>query len=49
MGVREDIDSTTLEAWQHWALGEADRIDPVVSGQIFSHLRPPSLDHADEH
>ncbi|MFK0691147.1 hypothetical protein ACFX5Q_23540 [Mesorhizobium sp. IMUNJ 23033] len=38
-----DIDSSVLEAWQRWALAEADRIDPVRSGQILTHLNEPSL------
>lgn len=38
-----DIDASTLEAWQSWALAEADRIDPVRSGQIMSHLSMPSI------
>ena len=36
------ISASTLEAWQKWALEEADRIDPVRSGQIFTHLDEPS-------
>lgn len=38
-----DIDASALEAWQRWALAEADRIDPVRSGQILTHLNEPSL------
>lgn len=38
-----DIDASALEAWQRWALAEADRIDPVRSGQISTHLNEPSL------
>ncbi|MGX9143209.1 hypothetical protein [Mesorhizobium sp. 128a] len=38
-----DIDALVLEAWQRWALAEADRIDPVRSGQILTHLNEPSL------
>ncbi len=33
----------TLEAWERWALAEADRIDPVKSGQVEKHLDEPSL------
>ena len=36
-------DAATIEAWEHWALAEADKIDPVKSGQIDLHLRAPSL------
>ncbi|TPL38881.1 hypothetical protein [Mesorhizobium sp. B2-4-6] len=38
-----DIDASSVEAWQQWALAEADRIDPVRSGQILTHLNEPSL------
>ncbi|ESX29450.1 MULTISPECIES: hypothetical protein [unclassified Mesorhizobium] len=38
-----DIDASALDAWQRWALAEADRIDPVRSGQILTHLNEPSL------
>ena len=38
-----DIDPSVVEAWQLWALAEADRIDPVRSGQILTHLNEPSL------
>ncbi|RWC91892.1 MAG: hypothetical protein EOS32_27150 [Mesorhizobium sp.] len=38
-----DIDALALESWQRWALAEADRIDPVRSGQILTHLSEPSL------
>lgn len=33
-----NIDDPTLEAWEEWALAQADRIDPVMSGQIMSHI-----------
>jgi hypothetical protein len=35
------VDAPTLEAWEAWALAEADKIDPVRSGQIMSHLKEP--------
>jgi len=38
------ISAAELTEWEHWALGEADRIDPVRSGQFMSHIRPPTLD-----
>jgi hypothetical protein len=41
---RKDLNDTELSAWEAWALGEADRIDPVLSGQFMSHLKPPTLD-----
>lgn len=37
-----DLDPATIEAWEQWALSEADKIDPVRSGQITTHLRVPS-------
>lgn len=37
------IDASVLEAWESWALAEADRIDPVRSGQFTSHLNEPTL------
>jgi hypothetical protein len=30
--------------WKKWALRKADSIDPVLSGQVFSHLHVPGLD-----
>lgn len=38
------IDPVGLERWERWALAQADRIDPVLSGQILSHLVVPELD-----
>ena len=37
-----EIDEARLTAWEQWALGEADRIDPINSGQFLSHLDEPS-------
>lgn len=42
--VRDRVDSATLAEWAAWALEEADRIDPVLSGQFLSHMHPPVLD-----
>lgn len=39
-----EISAADLSAWERWALAEADRIDPVQSGQFMTHLRPPSLE-----
>lgn len=36
----EEIDPSVLASWERWALGEADKLDPVTSGQFKSHLRP---------
>jgi hypothetical protein len=33
-----EVDRKKLEAWQSWALEEADRLDPILSGQIMAHL-----------
>lgn len=36
--VRRDLDPTALAEWKQWAAAEADRIDPVLSGQVDEHL-----------
>ena len=38
------VDPATIIAWEQWALAEADRLDPVISGQVLSHLHEPTLD-----
>ncbi|PII39420.1 hypothetical protein T190_05540 [Sinorhizobium meliloti CCBAU 01290] len=38
-----EIDEARLTAWEQWALGEADKIDPVKSGQFICHLDEPSF------
>ena len=38
-----EIDASVLAAWEQWALAEADRIDPVSSGQFKTHLHEPTL------
>lgn len=35
------VDQAALAAWESWALAETDRLDPVLSGQIMTHLVPP--------
>lgn len=42
-----EIDTDALAGWERWALAEADRIDPVRSGQIMTHLREPTVDPMD--
>lgn len=42
-----DVDSATLAEWEVWALTEADRLDPVLSGQFLTHIRAPRLDEAE--
>ena len=41
---RTDVDASTIKAWKRWAREEADKLDPFFSGQVLSHLRPPSLE-----
>jgi hypothetical protein len=36
-----NISPRDLDAWKLWALSYADRIDPVCSGQVMTHIRPP--------
>lgn len=36
-----DVDQARLEEWQQWASAEADRLDPILSGQIMTHLATP--------
>lgn len=36
-----EIEEARLIAWEQWALDEANRIDPVRSGQFLSHLDEP--------
>lgn len=43
--ARADIDAATLAEWEAWAAAEADRIDPILSGQFLDHLRPPDPDN----
>lgn len=33
-----------VSRWKLWALAEANRIDPVLSGQVLTHLHVPELD-----
>jgi len=48
--VREALDqgqtvaAADLDAWASWAQGEADKLDPILSGHIERHLYPPTLD-----
>jgi len=34
------IDQDRLSEWERWASAEADRLDPILSGQILTHLAP---------
>ena len=44
MASNNEINPADLNAWVDWAFAEADRLDPVVSGQVQTHLKPPTLD-----
>lgn len=35
------VSAGELAAWQAWAHERADAIDPVLSGQVLEHIRPP--------
>jgi hypothetical protein len=35
------VDQARLEEWERWASAEADRLDPILSGQIMTHLASP--------
>lgn len=45
--AREDVTSQQMADWEEWALAEADKIDPILSGQILSHLHPPPIPDED--
>ena len=32
------VDQRRLQEWERWASAEADRLDPILSGQIMTHL-----------
>ena len=34
------LDAAAFTEWQQWAAAEADRLDPVISGQVDEHLTP---------
>lgn len=34
------VDETRLAQWEQWASAEANRLDPILSGQIMAHLAP---------
>lgn len=44
MRDRSDIDPSRLHRWRAWALSQADAVDPILSGQVMSHLHVPDLD-----
>lgn len=38
------VEEVELLQWERWAMAEADKIDPIRTGQYLDHLRPPSLE-----
>lgn len=36
-----EVDPKRLAEWERWASAEADRLDPLLSGQVMIHLAPP--------
>jgi len=42
-----NMEGEAIEAWRQWALSEADKLDPVLSGQVFDHLHEPRLEQTD--
>lgn len=40
---RRELDPSALSEWETWAAAEADRIDPVLSGQVDEHLAPAPI------
>lgn len=45
-GEREELTPAQVARWKAWALARADAIDPVLSGQVLTHLVVPRLDEA---
>jgi hypothetical protein len=41
---RLELSTDQLAEWRHWADLEADKLDPVMSGQVRAHLLPPRCD-----
>lgn len=39
-----EITPERVERWKHWALAKADELDPVLSGQVLTHLHVAALD-----
>lgn len=35
-----ELSQEKLGEWEQWAAAEADRLDPILSGQIMTHLKP---------
>lgn len=43
-GRSPDLTAERVSRWKQWALARADEIDPVLSGQVLTHLYVPDLD-----
>jgi hypothetical protein len=43
----DSLSASELLAWEAWALTQADRLDPILSGQVLDHIRPPAIDEND--
>jgi hypothetical protein len=43
----DSLNTSELLEWKEWALAQADRLDPILSGQVFEHIRPPAIDEDD--
>jgi hypothetical protein len=39
-----EVGQDRLSEWERWASAAADRLDPILSGQIMTHLAPPQDD-----
>ncbi len=39
-----DMSADQLAEWRTWADREADKLDPVISGQVRAHLLPPDVE-----
>ena len=43
-GSRAEVSAEQLDRWKTWALARAGELDPVLSGQVLSHLHVAELD-----
>lgn len=39
----QPVSDQDLENWEKWAVGYADRVDPIKSGQFLTHVQAPKL------
>lgn len=47
-GNSPELTPEQVSHWKSWALAQADRIDPIQSGQFLTHLHVPQLDDEDK-